>query len=125
MRCSTGTYIRSLINDLGEKLKCGGYVKELRRTIVGDFSLEGSCKLEELSKNTEQRVISLEEMVENFGSLELSDEDYEGLKDGRVLLGKKVDQEGPIMAFYRGELVGIVEMAMGGEGIKYKKMILR
>jgi tRNA pseudouridine55 synthase len=35
--CSTGTYIRSLANDFGEALGCGGYLHQLRRTKIGDF----------------------------------------------------------------------------------------
>jgi len=37
--CSTGTYIRSLANDLGEELGCGGYLQELRRTKIGNYSV--------------------------------------------------------------------------------------
>ncbi|MGN6340250.1 MAG: tRNA pseudouridine(55) synthase TruB [Ginsengibacter sp.] len=35
--CSTGTYIRSLANDFGAALGCGGYLSELRRTRIGNF----------------------------------------------------------------------------------------
>jgi len=38
--CSTGTYIRSLANDFGAELGCGGYLQELRRTKIGDFTVE-------------------------------------------------------------------------------------
>lgn len=38
--CSTGTYIRSLANDFGAALGCGGYLQELRRTKIGAFSAE-------------------------------------------------------------------------------------
>ena len=38
--CSTGTYIRSLANDIGQELGCGGYLKELRRTKIGNFKAE-------------------------------------------------------------------------------------
>ncbi len=38
IRCSKGTYIRSLARDLGEKLSCGGYLTALRRTRSGTFS---------------------------------------------------------------------------------------
>lgn len=37
--CSTGTYIRSLANDFGATLGCGGYLQELRRTKIGDFDV--------------------------------------------------------------------------------------
>jgi len=38
--CSTGTYIRSLANDLGQALGCGGYLSSLRRTRIGSYSVE-------------------------------------------------------------------------------------
>ncbi len=38
--CSTGTYIRSLAHDLGQLLGCGGYLQELRRTKIGNYSVE-------------------------------------------------------------------------------------
>lgn len=38
--CSTGTYIRSLANDFGELLGCGGYLSELRRTKIGNFDVK-------------------------------------------------------------------------------------
>jgi tRNA pseudouridine55 synthase len=38
--CSTGTYIRSLANDFGEALGCGGYLSALRRTKIGNFRVE-------------------------------------------------------------------------------------
>ncbi len=42
--CSTGTYIRSLANDFGEALGCGGYLQELRRTKIGAFSVEDALE---------------------------------------------------------------------------------
>lgn len=47
--CSCGTYIRSLANDIGEKLKCGGYIEELKRTKVGNFSINEAQKLQKLT----------------------------------------------------------------------------
>lgn len=38
--CSTGTYIRSLAHDFGQQLGCGGYLQELRRTRIGNFSVD-------------------------------------------------------------------------------------
>ncbi|MCS7150819.1 MAG: tRNA pseudouridine(55) synthase TruB [Endomicrobia bacterium] len=43
--CSSGTYIRSLARDIGEKLNCGGVVEKLIRTKVGDYSIENSIRL--------------------------------------------------------------------------------
>ncbi|MFH1284427.1 MAG: tRNA pseudouridine(55) synthase TruB [Candidatus Peregrinibacteria bacterium] len=113
VKCGSGTYIRSLVNDLGENLGCGAYVEGLRRTKVGDFSVENA----DLSK-----LIPLETVVGKFDHMELDDEGFGGLKDGRILKNKKVEQGRAVMAFYKGKLVGVLEGS--GCGIKYKKQIL-
>ena len=46
VRCSTGTYIRSLANDLGRILGCGGYLSSLRRTKIGEFSVDDAQTME-------------------------------------------------------------------------------
>ena len=46
--CSKGTYVRSLAKDLGEKLRVGGYLKELVRTQVGEYKLENAFLLDQL-----------------------------------------------------------------------------
>jgi tRNA pseudouridine55 synthase len=54
--CSTGTYIRSLANDFGAALGCGGYLSSLRRTRIGAFEAAGALSMEQfeqsLKKNT-------------------------------------------------------------------------
>lgn len=45
--CSTGTYIRSLANDFGAALGCGGYLSSLRRTRIGNFSVDDAISIEE------------------------------------------------------------------------------
>lgn len=46
--CSKGTYIRSLANDIGVKLGCGAYLKELCRTKIGEFSVTDALPVEQL-----------------------------------------------------------------------------
>jgi tRNA pseudouridine55 synthase len=46
--CSTGTYIRSLANDFGAALGCGGYLGSLRRTRIGKFTVEEALTIEQL-----------------------------------------------------------------------------
>lgn len=53
---SKGTYIRSLIRDMGEDLNCGAHMTALRRTRVGPFSLDDAISLEELKANPEAAV---------------------------------------------------------------------
>jgi tRNA pseudouridine55 synthase len=47
VKCSKGTYIRTLISDMGEKLGTGAYLKELRRTKIGEFDIKDSITVEE------------------------------------------------------------------------------
>lgn len=47
--CSKGTYIRSLCEDIGKSLGCGGYETSLRRTRVGEFNINQAVPLEEVS----------------------------------------------------------------------------
>ena len=51
VQCSSGTYIRSLAADIGEALKVGAYLTDLRRTQVGSYRIEKSKTLEELKKD--------------------------------------------------------------------------
>jgi len=46
--CSSGTYIRALARDIGQKLGCGAYLTALRRTRIGDYRIEDAKTLEEL-----------------------------------------------------------------------------
>lgn len=46
VRCSTGTYIRSLAHDVGAALGCGGYLSALRRTAIGDFQVTDAVSVE-------------------------------------------------------------------------------
>jgi tRNA pseudouridine55 synthase len=48
--CSKGTYIRSLVNDIGEALGCGATLNTLRRTRIGEFRVEDAMTVEQLDK---------------------------------------------------------------------------
>lgn len=47
--CSKGTYIRSLVNDFGNKLAVGAYLSQLRRTKIGDYKVTDAYTIEELT----------------------------------------------------------------------------
>ncbi|MBN1187497.1 MAG: tRNA pseudouridine(55) synthase TruB [Bacteroidales bacterium] len=51
VRCSKGTYIRALARDLGEKLNCGAHLTGLKRTAIGDFSINDALTLEKFQEN--------------------------------------------------------------------------
>ncbi len=46
VQCSSGTYIRSLAHDIGEKLGCGAYLEELKRTAIGKYQFEDAVDLD-------------------------------------------------------------------------------
>ncbi len=50
LSCSKGTYVRSLVHDLGELLGCGGYVDALRRTSIGDIKVAQAVSLDNFEK---------------------------------------------------------------------------
>ena len=68
VKCSKGTYIRSLCEDIAERLGTIGYMKELNRVKVGIFDIKNSIKIEELENNKDnedflkRNLISIEEL---------------------------------------------------------------
>jgi tRNA pseudouridine55 synthase len=71
IECSSGTYIRSLAHEMGQKLGCGAHLAEITRLAVGEFSLEQAIRLEELSEGTKagkfaDYLIKLENLLPNF-----------------------------------------------------------
>ena len=51
VRCSKGTYVRSLCRDIGRVLKVGGHLFELQRTRSGSFRIDASIELDQVEKN--------------------------------------------------------------------------
>jgi tRNA pseudouridine55 synthase len=71
IECSSGTYIRSLAHEMGQKLGCGAHLAEIMRTAVGEFSLEQAIRLEELAEAARagkfaDYLIRLENLLPNF-----------------------------------------------------------
>jgi tRNA pseudouridine55 synthase len=71
VECSSGTYIRSLAHEMGQRLGCGAHLAEIERTAVGEFSLEQAIPLEELAVAKEagklkDYVIGIENLLPNF-----------------------------------------------------------
>ncbi len=54
IKCSKGTYIRAFARDLGQALDSGGYLTALRRTCIGDFSVDAAITLETFKMKIEQ-----------------------------------------------------------------------
>jgi tRNA pseudouridine55 synthase len=76
--CSSGTYIRSLAHDLGQRLGCGAHLSELNRTAVGNYSLDDSLDLEQIRQRNsegqfEKFLIPLELLLPEFPKIILKE----------------------------------------------------
>ncbi len=78
--CSKGTYIRSLCEEIAEKLETVGYMKDLRRIQVGNFNIKDTITIDELEINKENnfflklKLISIEKIFENKEKILLQNE---------------------------------------------------
>lgn len=90
IRCSAGTYIRTLCHDIGERLGCGAYMSFLLRTGVGGFLINGAYTLEEL-KDLAQRgrlpeaLVSMEDALSFFPAVEISEGAVDSVRSGSTL----------------------------------------
>ena len=114
VKCSKGTYIRSLCEDIAKGLGTIGYMKELNRTKVGIFNIENSISVEELEKHKEEKnilesyIISIENaFIQIYGNdnfVSLDDKKLELLYNGVKL---KTDMEDGLYRIYNEEKVFI------------------
>ncbi len=84
VNCSKGTYIRSLINDLGQKLETGAIMTALTRTQSGLFTIENSVKLDALSdiEEVEKHLINPIEVL-SYKSYKISEFEYQKIRHGQ------------------------------------------
>jgi len=114
VHCSSGTYVRSLANDLGNSLGWGGYLVGLRRTKSGRFSLRDATPLRKLQEafragNWYQFLIPAAEALGDWPAVELDPDLVESVKHGHRIAaaaGSKGMARGVSMA---GELVALLE----------------
>lgn len=78
--CTKGTYIRSLVNDIGKKLGCGAIMIELTRLQTGNFKIEDSIKLYDFLKLDYDvmldKIISIDKYFEDKKKVNLTKEEY-------------------------------------------------
>ncbi len=105
--CSKGTYIRTLIDDLGRKLGCGAVMTSLIRTKAMGFSLENSITIEELQRRKDENIgfddilIPLDKALYDYGKLTVSDAQSVRFKNGGALDIKRIKQDVKLDALYR------------------------
>lgn len=103
--CSKGTYIRTLVDDIGEKLGSLAYVNELKRVRVGDFDIKDSIKSGDLLE------IPKEELIKKLYSIDTALKDFEKIVLDRKYLDKLVNGQvveidknyGKIIRVYAGD----------------------
>lgn len=91
VECSKGTYIRTLCNDIGEKLDCGGHMMSLSRTRSGPFKLENSFTLESLEnlKDTDDlhsAKLSIDKAVLYMPQVYVNENEAKRLRNGLTIL---------------------------------------
>ena len=117
VKCSKGTYVRTLGKDIALRLGTRGYLKELRRTKSYPFQLDGGIKLENLEKmvyeKTPERVLlPVQTCLRDIAVIALSEEDAAKLRLGQGLSPKAYDAKlGEAVAQLDGELVAIVDVS--------------
>ena len=88
--CSTGTYIRSLARDIGDKIGCGAYLKSLRRTKAYSFHEKHSVSLPERSEfyteNNKPKILKPQAFLKHLSSLKLrSEQEVISWRSGRSI----------------------------------------
>lgn len=90
--CSKGTYIRTMIDDIGQELGCGATMTALVRTANGAFKLEDAVNLDDVLEMTDEEIaahiIKADETIDNTGIVTVIDEKYRYVSHGNEILSK-------------------------------------
>ncbi|MCI0625507.1 MAG: tRNA pseudouridine(55) synthase TruB [Acidobacteria bacterium] len=88
IRCSAGTYVRSVAHDLGRRLGCGAHLVRLRRTESGEFSLQQSLALSDFIEaspaDLSARLIPLSRVLTEYPALQVDADTQKAIALGRV-----------------------------------------
>ena len=95
IKCSSGTYVRSLAHDLGQSLGCGAHLYELLRTQVGSFHLKESFSIEKISQlvqegKTEKFLVPLEGLLPEFPKIILQERGSALIKNGNMVFPENI-----------------------------------
>lgn len=114
VECSKGTYIRTIIDDLGVKLGCGAYMNRLCRVRGSGFSLDECITLEEfLEKDLSETVLPAQKAVESYTQVNVTENQAKRFKNGNELdLNRlKIKENSAFYRVYCGdEFLGLGEI---------------
>lgn len=122
VRCSRGTYVRTLADDIGEALGVGAHLSALRRTASGAFSLTHSLSLDELSSASldsllQNRLITVSQSLAGLPEFQLTAAGSRRIRNGITpllndfgSLPEQIPDSGRVKLFFNGELLAIGEI---------------
>jgi tRNA pseudouridine55 synthase len=113
--CSSGTYVRSLANDIGEELGIGAHLVGLRRTKSGRFTLRDAVSLRRLRESFEagtwaQYLIPASEALGDWPMIELDADEVEKVRHGHRLPAEPDAQGWARAVTMQGDLVALIEV---------------
>lgn len=87
IKCSKGTYIRSIAHDLGQNLGCGAHLSKLIRTQAGRFFIKDAIQLEDIKtiEDVKENIINPLDML-NLPQIEISEDEHK-----KILMGQAID----------------------------------
>lgn len=114
VRCSKGTYVRTLAEDIGKILGCGAHLTGLRRTSIARFNLGSAYTLQQLESMTSHErdacLLPLDCMLQDFPRLDLDTVEVKRLAQGQRL-GKDLSlQDGKLRLYSEDRFVGLGEL---------------
>lgn len=98
---SKGTYIRSLIEDIAANLNTIGTMENLKRTKQGNFQIASANTIQDI-ENNKFKIYSIEEILEKFYKIEMTDDLYFKIKNGSII---KNNYNHDIVAFTKNDKV--------------------
>lgn len=115
VHCSKGTYVRNLVEDIGDELGCGAHVLELRRTAVGDFNLEQTvslAQLEELKQadaklEMDELLLPVEQALSHMPLVHLTDDEAYYIRLGQAVQIAGVPIEGSVGLLHDDQFIGV------------------
>ena len=123
VKCSKGTYIRSLAEDIGHALGCGGHVAKLHRTGSGPFEIAACVSLEKVEALAEEKdfatlnglLLPVDSGLQDLPQVELPEDSGYYLRQGQPVLVPNSPSEGVVrVALESGEFLGVGEVMDDG-----------
>lgn len=106
VKCSAGTYIRSIAYDLGKILGCGGHLIKLIRTKAGGFNIGNSSSLEDLKAGVQSFLINPVDVL-LLDKVEISDSDFAKLRNGNPIVNKTNKSNDFVILIYNNDIKAV------------------